>query len=192
MWPFKVLARNESVLNVRTSDFEDMSYNLKRDGWLNNFTDVKNQSMRDNGVPWRCAREKRPEFFSIIFSALTDKDDIVLDWQCGVGSFFISLFLMYLFSDVLNSLVFVSFPIHFLIITFSHLFVLGGSIIACRSIQRHIVALESDIDVFKSILLPIREPKQEHISQQVALQRGSVFAPPPRKMEKHTFDLLCA
>ena len=106
--------------------------------------------MRDNRVPWRAAREKRPEFFSIIFSTLTDKGDFVLDWQCGVGSFFISLFLMYLFSDVLISL----YLFHFLIITFSHLFVLGGSIIACRSIQRHIVTIEADIDIFKSILLP--------------------------------------
>ena len=83
---------NESVLNVRTLDFKDMEYNLKINGWLNSFTDVKNQSMRYNGVPWRGAREKRPELFSIFFSALTDKDDIVLDWQCGVDSFFISLF----------------------------------------------------------------------------------------------------
>jgi hypothetical protein len=56
----KVLVRNESFLNVRTSDFEDMGYNLKRDGWLNSFTDLKNQSMRDDGVPWRGAREKLP------------------------------------------------------------------------------------------------------------------------------------
>ena len=163
--------RNESVLNVWTSDFEDMRYNLKRDGWLNNFTDVKNQSMRDNGVPWRSAHEKRRKFFSILLSALTDKDDIVFDWQCGVGSLFISMFLMYLFSDVLILFVFVSFPIHFLIITFPHLFVLGGSIIVCRSIQRHIVAHESDIDVFKSILLPICEPEQEHTSQQATPQQ---------------------
>jgi hypothetical protein len=45
----KVFVRNKSFLNVRTSDFEDMGYNLKRDGWLNNFTDLKNQSMRDDG-----------------------------------------------------------------------------------------------------------------------------------------------
>jgi hypothetical protein len=56
----KVLVRNASFLNVRTSDFEDMGYNLKQDGWLNNFTDLKNQSMRDDGVPWRGAREKLP------------------------------------------------------------------------------------------------------------------------------------
>ena len=62
--------RNEYVLNVRTSDFKDTSYNLKRDGWLNSFVNAKNQSMREDGVPWRGAREKRPEFFSIIFSAL--------------------------------------------------------------------------------------------------------------------------
>ena len=50
--------------------------------------------MREHGVPWRGAREKRPEFF-IFFSALTDKDDIIMDWQCGVGWYFISLFFMF-------------------------------------------------------------------------------------------------
>ena len=34
--------RNESVLKVRTSEFEDMGYNLKRDGGLNSFADAKN------------------------------------------------------------------------------------------------------------------------------------------------------
>jgi hypothetical protein len=49
-----------------------MGYNLKRDGWLNSFTDSKNQYVKVDGVPWRGAREKRPEFFSILFSALTE------------------------------------------------------------------------------------------------------------------------
>jgi hypothetical protein len=77
-----------------------MGYSLKRDGWMNTFIDVNNQSMRGDGVPWRGAREKRSEFFSIFFSALTDKDDIIMDWQCGVGVFFTSLFSD--FSFVLN------------------------------------------------------------------------------------------
>ena len=64
--------------------------------------------------------------------------------------------------------------------------------IACRSIQRHIVAVESDIDLYKSVLLPLREPHHEHTSQPVAPQRGSFFAPPPQKMPKRNFDLLCA
>ena len=88
--------------------------------------------------------------------------------------------------------VFVLSLIHFFILTFLHFVVLGASIIACRSIQCHIVALELDIDIFKSILLPMRELEQEHTSQQVAPQRGSIFAPPPRKMAKRNFDLLCA
>ena len=158
-----------------------MDYNLKRDGWLKHFTNVKNQSMRKDGVPWRDVREKRSEFFSIIF----------LDWNCGVGLFFISLVLMCLFFDILIYFLFVTFHIHFLILTFSHFFVLRGSIITCRSMQRHIVLLESDIDVFKSILLFICEFDQEHTSQQAAPQRGLVFAPPPWKMAKRNFDLLC-
>jgi hypothetical protein len=114
-----------------------------------------------------------------------------LDWQCAVGSFFTSLFFMSFFFDVLISIVFDPFPIHFFFLTYSHFVVPGGSIIACCSIQRHIVALESDIDIFKSILLPIREHEQEHTSQQAAPQRGPIFAPPPRKMAKRNFDLLC-
>ena len=181
---------NESVLNVCTSGFGGMGYNLKKDGWLNSFIYVKNQSMQGDGVPWRGAHEKHPEFFSIIFSALADKDDILLDWQCGIGSFLYSLFpcLCYLclrfFSYGFTSN---SFPYPYL---FAFCF-LGNSIIACRSIQRHIVAFELDIDVFKSILLPICEPEQEYTSQQAAPQRGSVFAPPPRKMAKRNFDLMC-
>ena len=81
-----------------------MGYNLKRDGWLNSFVDVQNQCVREDGVPWRGAREKRPEFFSILFSALTDKDDIVMDWQCGVGMLFMSLFF------ILGSFYFSHFP----------------------------------------------------------------------------------
>jgi hypothetical protein len=64
--------------------------------------------------------------------------------------------------------------------------------IACRSIQRHIVALESDIDIYKSVLLPMREPDHDHTSQHVAPQRESVFALPPRRMAKRNFDLLYA
>jgi hypothetical protein len=43
--------RNKSVLNVRTSDFEDIGYNLKKNGWFNSFMDLKIQCMRDDGVP---------------------------------------------------------------------------------------------------------------------------------------------
>ena len=71
-----------------------MGYNLKKDGWFNNFVDAKNHSMREDGVPWRGAREDGPDFFSIIFYALTHKENIIMDWQCGVGIFFILLFLI--------------------------------------------------------------------------------------------------
>ena len=33
---------NETILNIRSSNFEDVGDNLKRDGWLNNFVDVEN------------------------------------------------------------------------------------------------------------------------------------------------------
>ena len=107
-----------------------MGYNLKRDGWLNSFSDVKNQSMSDDEVHRRGAREKCPKFFSIIFSVLTDNDNIILDWQCDVGSFLTSLFLMSLFSDVLISFVFGLFSIHFFILYLCFAFVvLRGSFV---------------------------------------------------------------
>jgi hypothetical protein len=138
----------------------------------------------------RCSGETSRVLLHFFF-ALSDKDDIVMDWQCGLGMFLISLFFILVFSLVS----FFSTCLIFYLFRFPHfcaLVVLGGSVIACRSIQRHIVALESDIDIYKSVLLPMREPDHEHTSQHVAPQRGSVFAPPLRKMPKRNFDLLCA
>lgn len=88
--------------------------------------------MREDGLLWRGAREKCHEFFSIFFSTFTDKDDIVMDWQSGV-------FFIFDFIDLISL----------------HLDVVGGSVIACRSIQRHIVVFESDIDNFKALFLPM-------------------------------------
>ena len=88
-----------------------MGYNLKRDVWLNSFVDDQNQCVREDGVPWRDAREKRPEFFSILFSALTDKDDIVMDWQCSVGMFLISLFFILVFFPCFFSFYLSHFPL---------------------------------------------------------------------------------
>ena len=60
---------------------------------------------------------------------------------------------------------------------FLHFVLLEGSVIACRFIQRHIVAFVSDIDIFKSIVLPIRETEQEHISQHAAPDRFLLLLP---------------
>ena len=65
---------------------QEYGYNLQRDGWLNAFTDEKSQAMRSDGVPWRGAREKHHVFFSILLATLTDKNDVIMDWQCGVGT----------------------------------------------------------------------------------------------------------
>jgi hypothetical protein len=83
-----------------------------------------------------------------------------MDWQCDVGMLFMSLFFILIFFGFFVSFLLVSFSFHPCILTFTQLVVLGGSIITCRSIQRHIVALESDINVYKSVLLPMREPDQ--------------------------------
>ena len=52
--------------------------------------------------------------------------------------------------------------------------------------------MESDNDIYKSVLLPMRELKQEHTSQHIAPQQGSIFVLPSRKMAKRNFDFLCA
>jgi hypothetical protein len=82
----KVLLRVNSVLRVREEAMQEYGYNLQRDGWLNTFTDEKNQAIRSDGIPWRGAREKHHVFFSILFATLTDKNDVIMDWHCGVGT----------------------------------------------------------------------------------------------------------
>ena len=42
--------------------------------------------MRSHGIPWRGGRKKHHVFFSILLATLTDKNDVVMDWQCGVGT----------------------------------------------------------------------------------------------------------
>ena len=147
----KVLVRANSVLKVRPEAAQEYGYYLQRDGWLNAFTDEKSQTMRSDGIPWRGAREKHQVFFSIIFANLTDKNDVIMDWQCGVG----------------------------------------GSILACRSIERHIVALESDPMIFNAILLPLRDNQPSRPPRSNAPPSTSMFDP-PKKMTKRAFGFLCA
>ena len=71
------------ILHKKTK-WSDMGYLLKMDGILSNFTDDKNQLM-DGDVPWRGAREKHNEFLGIILSTLTNKANIVMDWNCGTS-----------------------------------------------------------------------------------------------------------
>ena len=84
-------------------------------------------------------------------------------WRWHVIHFFVFHF-DFLFFLVL-SFIFVSFFVHSRLFTFVLFVVLGGFVIACRSIQRHIVALESDIDIYKSVLLPMRDANQEHTAR---------------------------
>jgi len=65
---------------VRDEVVKEYGYNLQRDGWLNAFTEEESQAMRDDRVPWRGAREKHYHFFAILFSTLTDKNDVIMDW----------------------------------------------------------------------------------------------------------------
>ena len=64
----------------------EYDYNLQQDGWLNAFTNEKSQAMRTVAIPWRGAREKYHVFFSILLAILTNKNDVIMDWQCGVGT----------------------------------------------------------------------------------------------------------
>jgi hypothetical protein len=69
---------------------QEYGYNLQRDGWLNAFTDEKSQTMRNDGVPWRGACGKHHVFFSIVLATPTKKNDVIMDWQCSVGTLSLS------------------------------------------------------------------------------------------------------
>ena len=88
---------------------QEYGYNLQRDGWLNAFTDEKSQAMRSDVIPWRGAREKHHVFFSILLATLTDKNDVIMDWQYGVGthSLYFPYFEFYfIFSSLVSVLTF--------------------------------------------------------------------------------------
>jgi hypothetical protein len=121
-------------------------------------------------------------FFSILLATLTDKNDVIMDWQCGVGtpSFSISSLLW-----IFRYFCFTCFRTNNL-----PLFALGGSITACRSLERHIVALESDPVIFNALLLPMRDSQPARISRSVAAPSTSIFDP-PQKMTKRAFGFLC-
>ena len=112
---------------MRDEVIQEYGYNLQRDGWLNAFTDEKNQAMRNDGLPWRGAREKYHVFFSILLTTLTNKNDVIMDWQCSVGTHSLStsslfwIFRYFCFTSFRSNI----FP----------LFALGGSITTCRSLD---------------------------------------------------------
>ena len=59
-----VLVSINSILKAREEAMQEYGYNLQQDGWLNAFNE-KSQAMRNDGVPWRGARE------NIMFSSLS-------------------------------------------------------------------------------------------------------------------------
>ena len=69
-----------SVLSLHNKmKWSNMGYLLKKNNMLSNFTDENNQ-VKMGDVPWRGACEKQSEFLEIIFSILTNKGNIVMDW----------------------------------------------------------------------------------------------------------------
>lgn len=89
-------------------------------------------------------------------------------------------------------LFFIAFSIDLNDITSLHFDVLRGYVIPCHSIQHHFVALESDINIFKVFSFSMQDFELEPISQHDAPHWGFVYPPPPIKMAKFYFDLLCA
>jgi hypothetical protein len=110
--------------------------------WFNSFTDVNNQFRRDDG----CLGEVLMKNASGSFFPPSQSKKHYLGlaiWRWFILHLLVfHVFVLY----VLIYFLFDPFLIHFFILAYSHFIVLGGSIIACRFIQRHIVALESDID----------------------------------------------
>ena len=143
--------------------WSDMEFLLKKDGILFNFIDESNQLKKDD-VPWTGACEKHTTFFGIIIYTLTNEGNIVMDWQCGTG------LLLHLCLPTLD------FPFHYvhysqssLLLTTSLLFLSSASIIACRLLGHHIVALEH-MEIFNALLLPMQDlepPSRPAITQQV-------------------------
>ena len=81
----KVYAHLGSRFSITDSKtWLDLGFLLERDGLLQNFTDEKNQLIRDQ-VPWRGARKKHSSFMQIIIEFLTKEGDIVMDWQAGTS-----------------------------------------------------------------------------------------------------------
>ena len=64
---------------------QEYGYNLQRSGWLTTFTEDKTQVMRSNEIPWRDACERHHFFFFILLATLTNKNDVIMASQCGVG-----------------------------------------------------------------------------------------------------------
>ena len=59
----KVFVCVNSVLKVRPEIAHEYGYYLQQDGWLDAFTNEKNQTMRSDGIPWRGTRKKHQVFF---------------------------------------------------------------------------------------------------------------------------------
>jgi hypothetical protein len=110
-------------------------------------------------------------FFSILLATLTNKNDVIMDMQYGVGtpSFSASSLFWIFHYFCLTSFLTNILP----------LFALGSSITACRSLERHIVALESDPIIVKALLLPMQN-----------LQPACTFAQLSHRL--HLFSFLCA
>lgn len=117
------------------------NYNLKKDGWLNNLIEEKNQTIK-----MTCCHE----FFPPLSPPSQTKT--TLSW---IGIVAVVCFSFFLNFSVLLFLILIAFFIDFNGFTSLHFEILGRSFMAGCFIQYHNVALKLDIDIFKAFLLPM-------------------------------------
>ena len=107
---------------------------------LTNFTTTESQRLRLSGLPWRGSREKDPSFVQCFIEYLTDERDIVCDWSPSTG-----------FQSLPSSFTTVETEFHYLISVSQ---TACASFIACQRLNRHLITLEPDEEIFEALLKP--------------------------------------
>ena len=146
--------RTGAIFSIKDSKrFQDLGFYLSRHGLIQNFTDEADQLMRGD-APWHGPWEKHQSFYQMLIEAFTKEGDIVMDWQastCNSYSFIVAIQSCFKHPRIVVN------ASH--VLSISLILLLGTTIHACRSSGRHIVALEHDANIFKEVLMPMRDPK---------------------------------
>lgn len=77
---------------------------LNGEGLLHNFTNSKTQMLKEDGCPWRGAREKDPLFLSVLFESFSKPRDVILDCTASTGTYVKILVCVHFFSLLETSL----------------------------------------------------------------------------------------
>lgn len=142
-------------------EVRDAGIDLEEDDLLHNFTTAKTQLMNGK-IPWRGAREKDPRFLQILVEASTDPGDVVLDYNASTGMPSYPELLLVEFRIVKLHCEFrsVNFALQLSVYIFIwNLHPAGASVHACRSTGRHLIALESDAEIFNGVLNALKDPQ---------------------------------